>query len=73
MNGAKIVGVGLDGLVLRSDDEGLSFKAQIRPQRVDLTATTGGDREQTIAYSRRGAVALRCDGASPSCSCAQAS
>lgn len=59
--GPAIVGVGLEGLVLRSDDNGLSFKASVCPERLDLTAVEGSARRQPIVYSRRGIATLRCD------------
>lgn len=73
MVGPEIVGVGLEGLVLRSDDKGLSFRASVCPERLDLTAITGGARKQPIVYSRRGIAALRCDSGggreTPACAC----
>jgi len=72
--GSQIVGVGLEGLTLRSDDRGLTFKADVCPERLDLTAVGGGEGKQRLVYSRRGIAALRCDnpagGAPSACACA---
>jgi photosystem II stability/assembly factor-like uncharacterized protein len=54
--GGDIVGVGLDGLVLRSSDGGASFKAEIRADRVPLTAMGAAADGRPVLYSRQGVV-----------------
>jgi photosystem II stability/assembly factor-like uncharacterized protein len=52
-----IVGVGLDGLVLRSQDGGSTFKAEVRGDRSSLTALAVNGRGQPVLYSTNGVVA----------------
>jgi len=54
--GPDIVGVGLDGLVLRSTDGGASFKADVRNDRVSLTTLAVNAAGQPVLYSRQGPV-----------------
>lgn len=54
--GSDIVGVGLDGLVLRSTDGGIGFKADVRNDRVSLTALVANALGQPVLYSRLGPV-----------------
>jgi photosystem II stability/assembly factor-like uncharacterized protein len=55
--GAGVIGVGLDGLVLRSSDGGASFKSEVRVDRVSLTTLTVSERTQPVLFSRQGVVA----------------
>jgi len=55
--GSDIVGVGLDGLVLRSADGGASFKADVRVDRAPLTAVAVNAAGQPVLYSRQGVLA----------------
>jgi photosystem II stability/assembly factor-like uncharacterized protein len=55
--GHEIVGVGLDGLVLRSVDAGASCRTEIRNDRISLTAITANGEGQPVLYSRQGVVA----------------
>ncbi|MDR6522316.1 photosystem II stability/assembly factor-like uncharacterized protein [Variovorax paradoxus] len=55
--GKKIVGVGLDGLVLSSEDGGVSFTASTREDRLPLTSVALGDQGGATLYSRQGVVA----------------
>jgi len=57
--GRVVVGVGLDGLVLRSEDAGASFTSQTRGDRLPLTAVTLDDKDRTVLYSRQGVVSGR--------------
>jgi photosystem II stability/assembly factor-like uncharacterized protein len=54
--GSDIVGVGLDGLVLRSTDGGVSFKADVRNDHVSLTTLVVNASGQPVLYSRQGLV-----------------
>lgn len=54
--GNQIVGVGLDGLVLRSDDAGSTFTAQVRPDRLALTSVSLDDNGRPVLYSRQGVL-----------------
>jgi len=54
--GSDIVGVGLDGLVLRSVDGGASFEADVRNDRVSLTTLVVNASGQAMLYSRLGPV-----------------
>ena len=56
--GNEIVGVGLDGLVLRSGDNGATFKSDVRDDRASLTALTVNAAGQAVLYSRQGVAAL---------------
>lgn len=55
--GTDVVGVGLDGLLLRSSDGGASFKSEVRTDRVSLTAVTTDAKGQPLLFSRQGVVA----------------
>jgi len=55
--GPKIVGVGLDGLVLNSNDGGASFAASTREDRLPLTSVALDDQGRAAMYSRQGVVA----------------
>lgn len=55
--GRRIVGVGLDGLVLGSGDGGASFVASTREDRLPLTSVALDERGRTTLYSRQGVVA----------------
>ncbi|MEO8057030.1 MAG: YCF48-related protein [Burkholderiales bacterium] len=54
--GSQVVGVGLEGLVLRSSDSGASFIAEVRRDRLSLTALTANAAGQPVFYSRQGIV-----------------
>ena len=56
INGPQVVGVGLEGLVLRSSDNGASFTSEGRDDRLSLTAVTIGPDGQAVFYSRQGVV-----------------
>ncbi|MEO8296967.1 MAG: YCF48-related protein [Burkholderiales bacterium] len=56
LTGHRIVGVGLDGLVLRSDDAGVSFSADVRADRLPLTAVSSNEEGSPVLYSRQGVV-----------------
>ncbi len=55
--GSKIIGVGLDGLVLNSDDGGASFAARTREDRLPLTGVVLDGQGRATMYSRQGVVA----------------
>lgn len=55
--GPKIVGVGLDGLVLSSRDNGLSFATASREDRLPLTSVVLDEQGRAAIYSRQGVVA----------------
>jgi photosystem II stability/assembly factor-like uncharacterized protein len=57
--GRQVVGVGLDGLVLRSEDAGASFSSRTRGDRLPLTAVTLDEKSQAVLYSRQGVVSGR--------------
>ena len=54
--GADVVGVGLDGLLLRSSDDGANFKSEVRPDRVSLSAVTVDAQGRPVLFSRQGVV-----------------
>lgn len=54
---AHVVAVGLDGLVLNSNDAGSTFTTHVRPDRLPLTTLTLDDKGQPVFYSRQGVVA----------------
>lgn len=54
--GPRVIGVGLGGLVLRSDDAGASFSPHTRDDRLALTAVTFDEQGQPVLYSRQGVV-----------------
>jgi len=56
-SGEKVVGVGLDGLGLSSDDAAASFAARTRPDRRQLTSVVLDERGQAVSYSRQGVFA----------------
>ena len=55
--GDGVVAVALDGIVLHSNDQGLSFKASQREDRTSLTAVIANGAAKPIAFSKRGVVA----------------
>ncbi|WP_285412682.1 YCF48-related protein [Variovorax sp. efr-133-TYG-130] len=55
--GSKIVGVGLDGLVLDSEDGGANFIASTREDRLPLTSVVLDGQGRAAMYSRQGVVA----------------
>jgi len=55
-SGGQIVGVGLDGLVLRSRDDGATFAAEVRSDRISLTALVLGEKGRLVLFSRQGVV-----------------
>jgi len=55
--GTDVVGVGLDGLLLRSSDGGSSFKSEVRADRVSLTAVSIDAKGLPMLFSRQGVVA----------------
>lgn len=61
--GSDILGVGLDGLVLRSADGGTSFKSQVREDRASLTTVAVNAAGRPVLYSRQGVLAA--DGNGP--------
>lgn len=52
----QVVGVGLDGLVLRSSDAGATFAAEVRADRLPLTAVALNRQGHPVLYSRQGVV-----------------
>jgi len=54
--GPKVFGVGLDGLLLQSEDGGATLSAEVRADRLPLTAIALDSREQPVLYSRQGVV-----------------
>ncbi len=52
--GAHVFGVGLDGLLLRSDNAGATFTAEVRADRLPLTAIALGLLGRPLLYSRQG-------------------
>ncbi|WP_114810143.1 WD40/YVTN/BNR-like repeat-containing protein [Paraburkholderia kururiensis] len=54
--GSSIVGVGLDGLVVRSNDGGASFVSDVRADRLPLTAVAFDAACHAVLYSREGVV-----------------
>lgn len=55
--GSDILGVGLDGLVLRSADGGTSFKSEVREDRASLTTVAVNAAGRPVLYSRQGVLA----------------
>ncbi|MGJ7498013.1 WD40/YVTN/BNR-like repeat-containing protein [Variovorax sp. RT4R15] len=60
--GTQVVGVGLDGLELHSDDAGLTFATQVRPDRLPLTSLTLDDQRRPVLYSRQGVLTANAAG-----------
>ncbi len=56
-SGNDVLGVGLDGLTLRSRDGGASFAMQLREDRLPLTAVVFNGQGVPVIYSRQGVVA----------------
>jgi photosystem II stability/assembly factor-like uncharacterized protein len=56
-SGSQVLGVGLDGLTLRSRDDGANFAMQTREDRLPLTAALFNDQGVPVIYSRQGVVA----------------
>lgn len=54
--GLNVTAVGLDGLVLRSVDGGISFKASVRDDRLPLTAVLLDDKGSMQLFSKQGVV-----------------
>jgi photosystem II stability/assembly factor-like uncharacterized protein len=54
--GDRVVGVGLDGLELRSDDAGASFQVSVRPDRLPLAAVAVMPGGRIVRYSTQGVV-----------------
>lgn len=54
--GAQVVGVGLDGLRLQSQDGGASFQAEVRPDHLGLTAAVVNAQGRLVLLSRQGLV-----------------
>lgn len=55
-SGSRVTAVGLDGLVLRSDDGGASFSASARDDRLPLTAVLLDSKGQTHLFSKQGVI-----------------
>jgi len=51
-----VIGVGLEGLILRSSDGGASFSSDVRGDGRSLTAVSAGPNGQVVFYSRQGVV-----------------
>lgn len=56
VSGQTVIAVGLDGLIVRSDDGGQSFHEQPSGDGVSLTATLLNGDGSPIVFSRRGVV-----------------
>ena len=56
VSGQTVIAVGLDGLIVRSDDGGQSFHEQSSGDGVSLTATLLNGDGSPIVFSRRGVV-----------------
>ena len=54
--GNQVVGVGLDGLVLRSFDAGATFATDVRADRMPLTAVAVSREGRLVLYSRQGVI-----------------
>ena len=54
--GAQVVGVGLDGLRLQSQDAGTSFKTEVRPDHLGLTAAVVNAQGRLVLLSKQGLV-----------------
>jgi photosystem II stability/assembly factor-like uncharacterized protein len=54
--GSDVVGVGVDGLVLRGTGGGAAFAAAPRPDRLSLTAVIGAADGRPVFFSRSGLV-----------------
>lgn len=54
--GGEIVAVGLDGIVVKSVDQGATFKATQREDRTALTALVPGKAGQWVLFSKQGVV-----------------
>jgi len=54
--GAQVVGVGLDGLRLQSQDGGASFKTEVRPDHLGLTAAVVNAQGRLVLLSKQGLV-----------------
>lgn len=55
--GARVVGVGLDGVEIESRDAGASFTGLQRDDRVSMTALVAGSGNGLVRFSRRGVLA----------------
>lgn len=53
---AQVVGVGLDGLRLQSQDAGASFKTEVRPDHLGLTAAVVNAQGRLVLVSKQGLV-----------------
>lgn len=56
VQGEQVAGVGLDGLRLQSQDSGASFKTEVRPDHLGLTAGVVNAQGQLVLLSRQGLV-----------------
>lgn len=56
VQGSGVAGVGLDGLKLQSQDAGASFKAEVRPDHLGLTAAVVNAQGRVVLLSRQGVV-----------------
>ncbi|NUT16671.1 MAG: glycosyl hydrolase [Cupriavidus sp.] len=54
--GGKIYATALDGVLLTSTDDGKSFSASQRDDRLPLTAAAGGAKGELLLYSKSGVV-----------------
>lgn len=54
--GPHIIAVGMDGLVLRSGDDGATFKPEIRTDHASLTSVAIGANGQPVMYQVQGLV-----------------
>jgi len=56
VSGTHVIGVGLDGLILRSSDSGASVKDEVRADHLPLTSVVLGSTGQPVLYSKQGVV-----------------
>lgn len=56
VSGQHVIAVGLDGLVVRSNDGGSTFHEQITSERISLTAALINEHHVPVLFSRRGVV-----------------
>ena len=56
VQGEQVAGVGLDGLRLQSQDGGASFKTEVRPDHLGLTAGVVNAQGQLVLLSKQGLV-----------------
>ncbi|HEP9463104.1 WD40/YVTN/BNR-like repeat-containing protein [Pseudomonas aeruginosa] len=59
VSGPQVVAVGLDGLMVRSQDGGVSFEEQRAADGLSLTAVLLGGPDSPLLFSRRGVIAAQ--------------